>query len=259
MKITVDANGQYTDFCYPNPKSGLGLFQSTEGLGFEANPDLLVRPLPKVICLFPGIHPAQLLYWMEDRGADVSWQQGPCYFTHAAQVQEVIRMTELNLSSDRYFMAPIDPNYRYYLEHNKIEYAMVHPDKSMKQAWLRHMRAGNHNSSQDIKDFFSQWDRTIQELENVPTHTLAQRYRVVIRRDAADSDKKSMYVTGVPEYLKPESSRIKMYLNSYHDEYALSHDPIPGSIVDSREPIYQINGQVYGRVKEHDIKLSDVK
>lgn len=251
MKITIGAGNEYVDFCYPHVKSGAGLFQSTEGLGFEPDPNLHVRPIPRILCTFPGVPTDHLIYWLEERGADVSRYFGPSYFTYPHQVEEIIQVTEANLSQNRYLIAPIDPNYRFYLEHNKIEYAILHPDRSMKLLWKRWLGAQMGNRPQDLKDLFSQWDKTIQELENVSTTTLAQRYRVKIKQN-------SIYVEGVPEYLKPESDRVKMYLDSYHDNYSLSHDPVPGSIVDNREPIYQINGEVYGRVKEHRIKLHDI-
>jgi hypothetical protein len=249
MKIQIGAGNEYIDFCCPHPQTGSGLYQSTEGLGFDPDPNLRVRPIPRVICAFPGVHSEQLIYWMEARGADVSLYSGPAYFTQRQQLDDIIKLTEANLEQNRYFIAPIDPNYRVYLTQNKIEYAMMHPDKTMKLIWHRLLRGQAGNSASDLKAFFNQWDRTIQELEDVSTTDLAQRYRIVIKN-------KAMFVTDVPDYLKPESSRIRMHLDSYHDEYVLSHGG--GRIMSGKEPIYQINGEVYGRVKEHTIKLRDV-
>jgi hypothetical protein len=256
MKIIIDAGGTYTDFCCPHPPTGSGIFQSTEGLGFSPDASMHLRPIPRVLCMFPGVDPTQLIHWLEARGADVSWYSGPAYFTTASQVQDIIALTEANLSQNRYIIAPIDPNYRYYLEQKEIDYAIVHPDKSMKLVWHRLLRNQPGNRPGDLKGLFSEWDKTIQELENVSTHTLAQRFRVKIKN-------KVMYVEGVPEYLKPESSRCKMYLDSFHDNYDLASDFTQdgrgGVWSHNKEPIYQINGEVYGRAKEHQIKLMDVK
>jgi hypothetical protein len=249
MRIQIGAGGVSQDWCHPHPENKAAVFQSSEGLGFNPEPERLVRPIPKVICIFPGVQPAELINWMENRGADVSWfYELPGYFVRTDQLQQAVNLTEINLAQNRYVVAPIDPNYRSVLEAKGIEYAVVHPDRKMKQAWLRMMRKMPGNSASDLKVFFDNWDRSIKELESVSTHQKAQRYRLVIKD-------KALFVQDVPEYLRPESDRVRMYLASYHDAYAFDEN---GDIADGKEPIYQINDQVYGRVKEHTIKLQDV-
>jgi hypothetical protein len=249
MKLIVGADGAYNDWACPHIVGGIvtATYITTEGLDLPVDPQLRVRPLPRVICAFPGVQSNELVYWMEDRGADVSLYSGPGYFAQPKQLNDIIQLTEANLSQQRYLIGPIDPNYRNWLVENKIEHALMYPAKSMRSKWRQTLiKLGN--SLADVRVFFASWDRTIDDLDKCADNGLVQRYPVTLENDI-------MYVSEVPEYLKPESSRIKMHVVSYHDHY----DFKDGVIADGKEPICQIAGEVYGRVKEHRIQLTGIK
>lgn len=245
---TIGGSAEYVDWCspyvYPDGRT-VGKAMGV-GLNLEPHPDWKIQPIPKVICLFPGAMADGLVRWMEERGADVSIHLGSRFFSNQQEMDTAIRMTQINLEQQRYYIGPIDPNYIRWLIESKTPFAVAHPGHAQKGKW-RFMLKKSGLKPQEIKQLMDNWDAMLFDLYNFPGSDSVQRYPVTV-------EKNQLFIHEVPEYLKPESNRALYHVKGFHASY----DMEGGVEKNGKEPIMMVNGEIYGRVKEHTIKLGEV-
>lgn len=244
----IRGDAEYVDWCSPHKREGGSVVGTAYGVGLNLtpNPDHLVKPIPKVLCAFPGLDYRVLnnfIQWMERCGADVSIDHGPSLLSSQMELDGAIKMTQVNLAQKRYYIGPIDPNYINYLTESKIDFALIHPPRSSKSKWRALLKQQGWTPDM-IKILMDRWDMIHADLLDFSLG-LAQRFLVTVENN-------ELIINDVPEYLKPESPRTLYHLVGRHAQYEFNDD---GEEVKGREPLMMVKGELYGRVLEHRIPL----
>jgi hypothetical protein len=257
LRMTVIGSGEYVNWCSPFIFPDGLVVGTAYGTDIPTNvdPNWRVSPLPKVICAFPGMDTKflePLVRWMESCGADVSIDLGPKLLSSQQELDDAVRMTQVNLDQKRYYIGPCDPKYLAYLYQSKIPYALLLPDHKAKTKWSFMLNRRGVPADQ-IQYLKKNWDSLMYDLHSSPhflldTDILLPRYPITIEND-------NVFVNEVPEYLKPESTRTLYHVASFHTSYDIKE----GVEKDGKEPIAMVGGEVYGRVKEHKLKLWNIR